>query len=281
MENKPNHEISELLARLQKNVEEKSEPKTVSYAPKGGESTEELLSLLKKNIGASDTKEVVSENQEYNIDGYEFEENLSSDDIAPNKETENLSTDQDEEVVEVYNETTPMADTESNPKTEMVTDMEAETVLVKQEDIQELQGTSVAPNSGLPEKDPETTEQENAESVDILERSEPKETPNAVFEAEKTESDNLDKTNQDLADENTSAEAADGIEVNLEATNTETDEETDDEYEEIYFSVPMVKRFFRFRRLKKEQENAEKNEVLEVPDFDDVDINLALSLGSK
>ena len=214
---------------------------------------------MKKNIGALDTKEVVSENQEYNIDGYEFEENLSSDDIAPNKETENLSTEQDEEVVEVYNETTPMADTESNPKTEMETDMDAETILVKQEDIQELQGTSVSPNSVLPEKEPETTETENAESVEILESSEPKETPSAVFEAEKTESDNLDKTNQDLADENTSAETADGIEVNLEETNTETDEETDDEYEEIYFSVPMVKRFFRFRRLKKEQENAEKN----------------------
>ena len=48
MEKKPNNEISELLARLQQHVEKPSEPETDNVKTEGGESTKELLSLLKK-----------------------------------------------------------------------------------------------------------------------------------------------------------------------------------------------------------------------------------------
>ena len=52
MENKPNNEISELLARLQQNVEKTSEPQTDAKKNTSEQSAGELLSLLKKNIGA-------------------------------------------------------------------------------------------------------------------------------------------------------------------------------------------------------------------------------------
>ena len=79
MENKPNNEISDLLARLQQKVEKKSESKVDSVKPKKEESTEALLSLLKKNIGADEKDETRTVNDEFDIQGDELGAEESSE----------------------------------------------------------------------------------------------------------------------------------------------------------------------------------------------------------
>ena len=98
MENKPNNEISELLARLQQKVEKKPEPKVDSVEPKGEESTEAILSLLKANIGVSEKEQAPVGNEEYDIKGYEWENNEPEDEEATreDKSFENEQLKEDE-----------------------------------------------------------------------------------------------------------------------------------------------------------------------------------------
>ncbi len=331
MENKPNNEISELLARLQKKVEKKSEPAVDSVKPMEEESTEALLSLLKKNIGIEEEKQNLSENQEYNIEGYEFEEeNLSFE-----EEKEEIENDEEISISEITREEEIL-----HSRVEMLV---SDSVVANEgwELPKRAENTPVETARTLdeePEEEPAQNELNTAASMveeDLLSENEetPYELPKFIEtdviseiedEAENQEIDEFIAQDTPLADtsEDTedltetkvsmfveNASMASDTEVVLAEINekaieweeifetegediewkelVEKEEEPDDweelegEYTETYLSEPSVKRFFRFRRLKHDTDDGARNELLDTPDFDDVDINLALALGSK
>jgi len=265
MENKPNNnEISELLARLQKQVEEKPEPVVDSVKPIGEESPQELLDLLKKNIGAKDGVDAAFDNHEYSIEGFEFEEEATE----PEEELiEELQAEESVLAEAVHEDETHTAEEEEilHSRVELLV-----TESVTSEEEWELpQMAEKKPIEGI--KDETVTKAE----TEITE---------AFFAS--TESEKLDKTDDEddvepVEDAIVQDEQTEGELFLLETSEQpEQENETEDEYADIYLSEPQVKRFFRFRRLKVEAED-NKHELLDTPDFDNIDINLALALGSK
>ena len=221
MENKPNNEISELLARLQKNVEKKSEPKMDSVTPRNEESTEALLSLLKKNIGAEKEVPTSSGNEEYDIQGYEFEE---------------------ESIAEPVNE--------------------------KEEEI--VEPTSAEPlneSASYSKEDEEILHSRVAELVnDSLEAEEMLELPlNA-----KEDTESVTPVAEDAA-------------VSTDVIEEDTAEEAEEQMLAVFgekcaqscLHESTAKRFFG------ERASGNINVEPDASDFDDVDINLALALGSR
>jgi len=265
MENKPNNnETSELLARLQKQVEEKPEPVVDSVKPIGEESPQELLDLLKKNIGAKDGVDAAFDNHEYSIEGFEFEEEATE----PEEELiEELQAEESVLAEAVHEDETHTAEEEEilHSRVELLV-----TESVTSEEEWELpQMAEKKPIEGI--KDETVTKAE----TEITE---------AFFAS--TESEKLDKTDDEddvepVEDAIVQDEQTEGELFLLETSEQpEQENETEDEYADIYLSEPQVKRFFRFRRLKVEAED-NKHELLDTPDFDNIDINLALALGSK
>lgn len=307
MENKPNNEISELLTRLQQKVEKKSEPKVDSVKQTGGESPEQLLDLLKKNIGAKEQDNRSFEHQEYSIEGYEFEEEILDPD------TEMLSEEHSEEplIVKDTNE-----DTQHTRKEEEILHSRVEMLVTDAVSAnEEWTLPQMAERSPIQEEIEEIGEPISAEepvvdealvldevpvddampvsNEEFVEETDLMEEPVSQEEVVAAEAP---MPKEELAtDDGFAAVVAEGTELsvltedkqevdeNLFLFNAEeeADEEAiEDEYAEAYLSGPAVKRFFRFRRLKNESED-NRHELVETPDFDDVDINLALALGSK
>ncbi len=330
MENKPNNEISELLTRLQQKVEKKSEPKVDSVKQTGGESPEQLLDLLKKNIGAKEQDNRSFDHQEYSIEGYEFEEEILDPDtemlseehseeplIAQDTNEDTQYTRKEEEIlhsrvemlvtdaVSANEEWTLPQMAERSPIQEEIEEI-GEPVLAEEPVVDEALVLNEVPTD---DSEPVSDEEPLGDEALVLD-----EVP-AVDAAPVSNGEPVDET--DLIEEPVSqeevvvaeapmpkdelivddwlVEAAEGAEQsalnedkqevdgNLFLFNAEeeADEEAiEDEYAEAYLSEPAVKRFFRFRRLKNESED-NRHELVETPDFDDVDINLALALGSK
>lgn len=317
MENKPNNnEISELLARLQKQVEEKPEPVVDSVKPIGGESPQELLDLLKKNIGAKDGVDDAFDNHEYSIEGFEFEE----EETEPEEELiEELQAEEAVLAEAVHEDETHTAEEEEILRgrvellvTESVTadeEWELPPMAEKEpiEDVEEIEAVQVA-DGGVEEGEKEVIVEAFVQEALSDEEVVNEEAPNAeeslpqsaaisyenqdtvITEAffASTKDETVDETDEEddveLVDDPIVQDGQTEGELflweNSEQPEQENEIETEDEYADIYLSEPGVKRFFRFRRLKAEAEE-NKHELLDAPDFDNVDINLALALGSK
>ena len=253
MENKPNNEISELLARLQQKVEKKSEPKVDSVKPKEEESTEALLSLLKKNIGASEKARVSSGNEEYDIQGYELvcEETLGDDREETVTRCDVLMTD----VAELSEEDKEVL---QNRVAELVTDsLEADETL-----------EILVPIDGL------HTDKDFAEVAETLESNPSEEMSNPSFEE-------LLFTEEDTDDDNVLLEAPTYIAERdtEEIAEEKTSQAFGKTYAQNCLHEAMAKRFFDGRNS--DVSSLVDDEVSEAADFDDVDINLALALGSR
>ncbi len=306
MENKPNNEISELLARLQQNVEKPSEPNTDVSKMTGEQSAGELLSLLKKNIGATDIKNETSENQDYNIEGYEFEEQEDTiDSMAVSQEEQESESipmaeqDQPQDLPEPCEQVTgafkgilTLRENE-NVSNVMASREDGEAEQESQGEIFGEQSVESKPqdDQGLresqePQDDPQKQETQNvAVPSEIKNLSESKSEDDekkvldlkiADVEMPSDQSDEIEAAEQQKSQQREAEITEEHMQTNDQTTN-----ETEDEYADAYLSVPMFKRFFRFRRLKNEQDGVAKNEIFDKPDFDDTDINLALTLGSK
>jgi hypothetical protein len=295
MENKPNNEISELLARLQQNVEKPSEPQMDIEKNTSEQSAGELLSLLKKNIGATDTENVPSENQDYNIEGYEFDEQedvAESEAVseAASKEESVVLIEQDhsQDLSEIGEQATKASE-EVPTLQENDDDSCVVTVLLDREEVHEVQEEIADTNSdeSLPQEDQAPSEAQESEQIQNV---------IVPIEAENVLESGTDAVSEEvldshIANEETTAaifektEQTEQSEIALPQENKQNEDqainETADEYADVYFSEAVFKRFFRFRRLKNEQDGVGKNEIFDKPDFDDIDINLALTLGSK
>ncbi len=311
MENKPNNEISELLARLQQKVEKKSEPKTDSVKPKEEESTEALLSLLKKNIGVCEEGSTPTGNEEYNIQGYELEKEEPASEIEEEK-IENAGETSTPEALEEDNlYSKEVEEALHNRVTELVNDslaVEGSLELpVYAESTEEDQDLPVVLNTVAPNIDENETFcgkpgcneglffSENAQSEmsdesssdvneDFSNEEEVEVFKEAAFAEEILEIPEVEPSadvNEETAVEEVLWEKAT---EEIEAQVIETTEETifaafGEESAKNCLHESMAKRFFD----EKNSENAifSENECLDASDFDDVDINLALALGSR
>ncbi|MBQ7380841.1 MAG: hypothetical protein IJW69_02015 [Clostridia bacterium] len=317
MENKPNNnEISELLARLQKQVEEKPEPVVDSVKPIGGESPQELLDLLKKNIGAKGGVDDAFDNHEYSIEGFEFEEEETEPEeelieesqaeasvLAEAVHEDETHTAEEEEILRGRVELLVTESVTADEEWELPQMAEKEPI----EDVEEIEAVQVA-DGGVEEGEKAVIVEASVQEALTDEEVVNEEAPNAeeslpqsaaisyenqdtvITEAffASTEDERIDETDEEddvelvdnpiVQDGQTEGELF--LWENSEQPEQENENETEDEYADIYLSEPGVKRFFRFRRLKAEAEE-NKHELLDAPDFDNVDINLALALGSK
>lgn len=295
MENKPNNEISELLALLQQKVETKPDSKVDSAREDGAASTDELLSLLKKNIGAEEQETEFVENSEYNIDGYEFaEENETEDEeksVPIVKEIKEDAPAAETVLSQAEQESAVMAADVADEEESQVYSPETEAIL--QERVEYLVNEAVSADEEW--SVPVRAEAKDVSSLgdvatieDDMEVNEPVLTESTVVD-EPTEiilfSIENDETSSVVSstDENDGTDLADVVvDMTAQPSSADAEEEAfEDEYAENYLNQPAVKRFFRFRRLKNEADEPVRNEMLDTDDFDDVDINLALALGSK
>ncbi len=307
MENKPNNEISELLARLQQKVEKKSAPGVDSVKP-SGETPEELLDLLKKNIGAPQKEPEATERSEYNIEGYEFETEVDEGD-------EEMAVDEEDGEVEFLDVEATLATDDLEIENE---DPELEEKLRERVESLVSESVSVDETWELPEKaekllaeaDTGETEISNNEADEPI-VEEPVGEPTEEIEAEEdlvadvcetlaleevVQSDKEPLTQKAvLLDDIVSCEEDVQKDKSVAFSQEETEAEEPilleereeeacdlpcDEYNDLYFDNDEAKSFFGFSRINNENELCEK-EPLDAPDFDDIDINLALALGNK
>lgn len=300
MENKPNNEISELLARLQQKVEKKSEPKVDSVKKMEDASPEELLSLLKKNIGTAEESSVPV-NEEYDIQGYEFEEEelvdepLEAEVLEVEEESRALSEDE-EEILHNKVEELVKDSLEANEIPEVVLAAEEEPVDVPadEEFVEELPDDVVEPEMDLSEaieeqpvigEAPITLTEETEQDLPWEEAEEILGQPICT----EMISDFVDDEpiEEEIASEEPIIESVEALELEenfaeedfAEEPSEMTGFELEDASAKLCLREAAAKRFFKDEDA--ESMDASENDFPEAVDFDDVDINLALALGSR
>ena len=291
MENKPNNEISDLLARLQQKVEKKSESKVDSVKPKKEESTEALLSLLKKNIGADEKDETRTVNDEYDIQGYELGAEESSEEaleIVSKKDPEPVVVTDDnepntDEVEEILHGRVEELVLDSLDSEEVFTLPILDEIVEKKQASDEV--SMPMPDALVVEMSAEQeteNEETGVEVVSVTEESvtvEPIE--NLLNETE------LDAGQTPTAlNEISEAELVTDIEQSEEesAMGFFEDEEMGyavlgDDLAETCFCGSKAKHFFQ--NFSAEESMSADECSPDSVDFDDTDINLALALGSR
>ena len=320
MEKKPNNEISELLARLQQKVSKKSAPGVDSVKP-SGETPEELLDLLKKNIGAPQKNIETLDHSEYNIEGYEFEEEAEEFSVDEENEavvfldveetdaeelvseTENIELEEKlrERVESLISESVSADETWTLPEktaTEIQTAIDAEDSAVSQNELvleEQANEEVVCEEPSNVEALTSEKEIEEAEAL-LLEEDGTLSSEESVVQPEEellTEpvepladegilcsedvSEDRSVFSQEEMQEREDSHAFEMLEE--ESADVASDESNGgNEYQDIYSDSAEVNRFFG--RSSVEREVSEQKSV-DMPDFDDIDINLALAFGSK
>lgn len=307
MGKKPNNEISDLLARLQQNVEKGSDKHTAESEAQEVGSTDELLNLLKKRLGTSEESEETSKNSEYDIDGYELSQEASNE---PDPEETH---DEPSELLPSAEESDQTAEKQDadvhTPEEEQMIRQRVEDMVMntlEQPEIPDLsfgfgktsenkptEETTSSPfceTVSTPEPDGETPADET--KFDCCEEvaSEP------IEEIQKGETLNEDETvpietvpqNGELAVETENTHEEEPKDVVGEEVVSDHVEKMDappsdslDEYEGVYWDESDVRQFFRSRNPGDASSDNGKGDIFDLTDFDDTDINLALSLGSK
>ena len=307
MENKPNNEISELLARLQQKVDKKPEPKVDSVKKTEEASAEELLSLLKKNIGTDESSAPII-NEEYDIKGYEFEEEpmvegLDEEIVAEIEEESSAHSAEEEEILhskveelvmesleaeEVHELLLHTVDADGEPsRKEIVIEEPCDEVAPEEESsIAECEGESDA-DEVLPTPVEEEALAEDAEGV--FEPLASAELVSDFVDGEllnETETEETVKeTVEDVVGESIEEAIAETVgfctaeEVTAEEISSKEAPMLEDDIAKLCLRASVAKKFFNDNG----DENADtlENDFPEAVDFDDVDINLALALGSR
>ncbi|MBE6661737.1 MAG: hypothetical protein E7606_00485 [Ruminococcaceae bacterium] len=309
MENKPNNEISELLARLQQKVEKKSAPGVDSVKP-SGETPEELLDLLKKNIGAPKKEAESCEPSEYNIEGYEFavetgedtagtpvvaedetvifldvEEALAVDEPEAEVEDPELEEKLRERVESLVSDSVSADEIWNLPKkveklhsevdtdnSEMLSDADNEPVV--QDPVDKL-SEAIEPEENLAADECEPL---LLEDIGLLDKESLADNADILLDNAVSCEANVPKDESvSFSQEKTKAE---DMLILLDAREEKICYEPLDEYKDLYLEDDEANRFFGLGKTKTENKLREE-EPIDAPDFDDIDINLALALGSK
>lgn len=304
MENKPNNEISELLARLQQKVEKKSEPKVDSVEPKSEESTEALLSLLKANIGVSEKEQVPTGNEEYDIQGYEFENDEVQEEIAQgndtsfgdecSKDSELYSKEEEEHlhnrVAELVNDAVEATGFLSFSVSKEEPDISQNSAVAYEVEVSD---TETLCDERSCDKEISFTKTEQPETIapltaEPIDEHFPKEevapdTDNIVLNEEASDifaENDPDVLNDGIIFETASETIVDSV---LEQNMNDAEETLvaffDDKTAKECLYESSVKSFFGAEAA--ERVLLSENSNPQAADFDDVDINLALALGSR
>ena len=300
MENKPNNEISDLLARLQQKVEKKSEPKVDSVKPKKEESTEALLSLLKKNIGADREDPIHTVNDEYDIQGYELEREAEETEaeavgtVSNTQETARMEsqspTESDnspeqsaEEVEEILHSRVEELVLDSLDSEEVFTLPILDDIKDKaqaEDVISESQAES--PAEVVPAEQDPAYKAPAAEDVSVSEAPLVVETIEEPIRNTEIDAERISTPFNEIGEDGSAAD----IENSEEEATVEiaTDEETgyavlEDDLAEMCFCASKAKQFFR--NFSAEDVAPADEAASDSVDFDDTDINLALALGSR